>query len=56
MKVRVWVSLSGMVGCHREKIIELEDDTPGSEIDEQAHEVMHELVEWSWEQTGEGDE
>lgn len=38
----------GLVGCKREKTIEIEDDTPDDEIEEIAQETMFNMMEWGW--------
>lgn len=49
MKIKITVSI-GLVGCRREKVIEVDDDMTDEEIDEYAKEVMFEseLVSWHW--------
>lgn len=46
---RLTVSVSiGLVGCKRERTIEVEDDLSDDDLDAIALDVMYELVEWNW--------
>lgn len=48
MKIRITVSI-GLVGCKRDRIIEVDDDMTDEEIDEYAKEVLFgEIVSWNW--------
>ena len=49
MKIRVTVSL-GIVGCKREKIIEIFDDCTDDEIEAEARDTaLTDMIEWTWE-------
>ena len=46
---KIIVSVStGYVGCRKETEMEVDDSVTDDEIDEQAREVMFEMIEWNW--------
>lgn len=49
MKIKITVSM-GLVGCRRERTIEIDDGLTEEQIDEQVKEEVlgSEMVTWSW--------